>query len=444
MPPECSRSVSDERNEGLTPSQFDTDDRTEFRARVRRWLDANAPRKGAPDDFSSVHLVSATTAEGYEEKERHALEVTRAWQRRRFDAGLACRSWPTEYGGRGAPSWQDDIIAEEQSAYGVSTKALAIALEMAPPVLFQYGTHEQRSRHLPRIVRGDESWCQLLSEPDAGSDLASVSTIAKPVDGGWLVSGQKVWTSGAGSANFALLMARTDRDAPRQAGLSFLAFDMSQPGVEVRPLRQMNGAYHFNEVFIEDVFVPTDALIGTPGGAWTVMRTMLASERSAIGGGTSARSAQQLIALARQLGRTEEPSVRQLVAGAHAREWILDLTTARFRSTPSDAAGPIGKLMYSEHARKSANDAMSLLGASGLANSEISEPWLDRLLFAPGATTRRRHRRDPAQHHRRARTRTPPRTAPLTFDRYRTGGMRQRIRRRTNSHMPPLSTRSSV
>ena len=269
-------------NEGGPPAA-----REEFQAYVRAWFETNAPKKGDPDDFSTVHIVNASTVDEYEAREQHAADVTRAWQRRLFTAGLAGRSWPIECGGHGAPAWQDDVVAAEQSQYGVSTKMFAVALEMLPAVLFAYGTDAQRMRHLPRVVRGEESWCQLLSEPGAGSDLGSVRTLAQPVDGGWSVTGQKVWTSGAGMAEFALLIARSDAAASRRAGISCFVMDMSDPGVTVRPLRQMSGAYHFNEVFLDDVFVPDEGLIGGLGDGWSVLKTMLASERASIGGGTS-------------------------------------------------------------------------------------------------------------------------------------------------------------
>jgi alkylation response protein AidB-like acyl-CoA dehydrogenase len=229
-----------------TPDAQEHEDREAFRRRVRAWLEENAPAKGSPEDFSNVHVVSAGTMAEYRAREEAALERTRAWQRRLFDAGFAGRSWPVEYGGAGAPAWQDDVVAEEQARFGVSTKMLAIALDMLPPVLFAHGTHEQRAHHLPQVIRGEESWCQLLSEPDAGSDLTSVKTLASPVDGGWSVSGQKVWTSGALSSSWALLVARTDRETPGRDGVSCFALAMDQPGVVVRPLRQISGAYHFN------------------------------------------------------------------------------------------------------------------------------------------------------------------------------------------------------
>ncbi len=394
-----------------------------FRARVRAWLEASAPRKGEPGDFSAAHLVSARTPEDYRRREREALAVTMAWQRRLFDAGFAGRSWPPEYGGAGAPAWQDEVVADEQSRYGVSTKMIAVALEMVPPVLFEHGTEEQRAGHLAKVLHGGESWCQLLSEPGAGSDLAGVSTKATAVAGGWSVTGQKVWTSGAGTADFALLLARSEpegrgaawtdeRGAPAtseegrrrlkgapeasgetpsepvagRAGLSCFAVDMRTAGVDVRPLRQMSGGYHFSEVFLDDVFVPARALIGKLGGGWAVLRTMLTSERAAIGGGTSGRAAVQLVALARHLGHTGDPVVRQLLASAYIRERVLDLLQGRVIGGSDVPAGSsITKLLYSEHARRTASDAMQLLGAAGLTSEHPdAAPWPERLLFAPG------------------------------------------------------------
>jgi alkylation response protein AidB-like acyl-CoA dehydrogenase len=358
----------------------------EFRTRVRAWFEASAPVKGGPDDFSSVHIVSASTAEEYRAREQHAVAVTRDWQRTLFEAGLAGRSWPTEYGGQDAPRWQDELVAEEQARFGVSTKMFAVSLEMLPPVLFAFGTDAQRRVHLPRVVRGEEIWCQLLSEPDAGSDLGSARTAAKPVDGGWIVNGQKVWTSGAGGADYALLIARTDPNVAGGGGLSCLALDMSAAGVQVRPLRQMSGGYHFNEVFLTDVFVPAEALIGELGGGLAILRTMLSSERAAIGGGTSARSAAQLIALVRRLGTARDPVVRQTVAAAVIRERILDLVVSRVAAGADvPAGGPVSKLLYSEHARLTAEAATTLVGQGAMLHGDaVSGPWVDRLLFAPG------------------------------------------------------------
>lgn len=360
--------------------------RAEFRSGVEEWFAANAPQKGSPDDFSAIHIVSGNSIAEYHEAEHRALEVSVSWQRRLYEAGFCGRSWPTEYGGQNAPEWQDEEITRIQSRYGVSTKVLAVGLEMLPPVLFAHGSDAQRLRYLPPVVRGEETWCQLLSEPDAGSDLGSAKSFATPVSGGWSVSGQKVWTSGGGTSDFALLIARTDGDTPGMAGLSCFLVDMSQRGVDVRPLRQMSGAYHFNEVFLEDVFVAEDGLVGDLGSARVILRTMLASERAAIGGGTSARAAQQLLQLAVRLGRADDALVRQELAAAYAREKLLNLTQQRMAAGGVvPAGGSVVKLLYSEHARLCANTGSWLLGpAATAAVVPEDQEWWERLLFAPG------------------------------------------------------------
>ena len=241
------------------------DERATFRTEVDAWFAANAPLKGSAEDFSAIHIISGNSIAEYREAEQRALNVSLAWQRELVNAGLSGRSWPADYGGEGAPDWQEDEIAQVKAAYGVSTKVLAVGLEMLPPVLFVHGSHEQRLRYLPLALRGEETWCQLLSEPDAGSDLGSAKSFAAPVTGGWSVSGQKVWTSGAGTSDFALLIARSDRETSGMSGLSCFLMSMRQPGVEVRPLRQMSGAYHFNEVFLQDAFVPEESLVGQLG-----------------------------------------------------------------------------------------------------------------------------------------------------------------------------------
>jgi alkylation response protein AidB-like acyl-CoA dehydrogenase len=363
-----------------------SEDRSQFRAAVEEWFEAHAPRKGSPDDFSAVHIVTAHSVEEYRAAELKALEVSRRWQKTLYSASLSGRSLPPEYGGQGEPAWQDSVIADVQSRYGVSTKVLSVGLEMLPSVLLRFGTEDQRLKHLPEVLNGDQMWCQLLSEPDAGSDLGSAKTFAAPVERGWRVTGQKVWTSGAGTSDFALLIARTDRDARGMAGLSCLIVDMTTEGVDVRPLRQMSGAYHFNEVFLEDVFVSHDGLIGQLSGARAVLRTMLQSERSAIGGGTSARSAGQLIELARHLGRDKEADGRRMLTAAVIREKVLDLTLARIGGRDDmPAGGSITKLMYSEHARLSADAGARILGPATTADTiPEGHAWLDRLLFAPG------------------------------------------------------------
>ena len=253
------------------------------------------------------------------------------------------------------------------------------------------GRARQRDRYLSPIAHGDEVWCQLFSEPDAGSDLPNIKSAATPTDRGWRVNGQKVWNSGAVASDLGAAIVRTEPGSRGRHGLSLMVIDMHAPGVEVRPLRQMSGGYHFSEVFLTDVEVPDDALIGTPGAGWDVARLILQHERSAIGGGTSARSAVQLAALAGDLERQSDPIVRQALAAAHTRERLLDLLLQRLSDGASvPAGGSIVKLLYSEHARLSADAALALLGPQGglrLGDPgavDVATPWIERFLFAPG------------------------------------------------------------
>jgi alkylation response protein AidB-like acyl-CoA dehydrogenase len=380
------------------PKSYDPPDRrgtarseteAEFRTRAHRWLAANAIPRGAAGDFSASHLFTAKTLEEFWAREREVFDQAVAWQRRLYDAGWAGLSGAEEYGGQGLPEWAEVVFAEEQARFGVSTKVLSVGLQMAASVIREHGTDAQRSRYLLPIVRAEEIWCQLFSEPDAGSDLAGIRSQAVTTQGGWTITGQKVWTSGAGVSDLGLLLARTDPASRGRFGLSCFVVPMRSPGVEVRPLREMSGAYHFNEVFISDVDLDRDALIGEEGDGWTVARTMLSSERSAIGGGTSARSVKDLIRTATSLSGPDErpgPLDRQSVAAAYARERVLDLHQQRVREGESGTGvSSIGKLMYSEHARLSSSSALEILGIASVAGQDVrADVWQDRFLFSPG------------------------------------------------------------
>ena len=365
------------------------DEQAVFQAQARRWLETNAIPRGAPGDFSASHLFTAKSLDDYWVREREVFGQAVTWQRRLSDAGWAGLSWPKEYGGQSLPEWTEEVFAGEHARFGVSTKVLSVGLQMVASVLRHHGTEAQRNRYLPPIVRAEEIWCQLFSEPDAGSDLASISSRAIPTTGGWEITGQKVWTSGAGVCDQGLLLARTDASSQGRSGLSCFIVPMRATGVEVRPLREMSGSYHFNEVFLSEVGVPTDALIGSEGEGWTVARTMLSSERSAIGGGTSARSVHDLIRTAKAVASPDErpqPLQRQAVAAAYIRERILDFHMQRVQDgNTGTGAASVGKLMYSEHARLSASTALGIIGMASVAGQDIqSEAWQDRFLFSPG------------------------------------------------------------
>ena len=221
------------------------------------WLDAHAIPKGHPDDFSQGLWTGAYDEATY-------IARCQAWQRTLYDGGWAGITWPKEYGGRGGKPIHQVIFGQEQARYGVSNGAFMISIGMAGPTILAHGTDEQKDRFLPPMLRGDELWCQLFSEPGAGSDLANLTTRAERDGDEWVVTGQKVWTSSPDRARWGMLLARTDRDVPKHRGISYFLLDMASPGIDVRPLRQMTGESHFSEVFLDGVRVPAGNLLAAP------------------------------------------------------------------------------------------------------------------------------------------------------------------------------------
>jgi alkylation response protein AidB-like acyl-CoA dehydrogenase len=261
-------------------ASFDAD---AYRGELRAWLDEHgrdAPRRSvlAPQDDEAV-------------------AARRGWQRQLADAGYVGVTWPVEYGGAGGTPAQRVIVEHELDARGLAGPFDFIGLDMIGPTLLECGSPEQCSRYLRPLLRADETWCQLLSEPGAGSDLAAVSTRARPGDdGSWLVDGQKVWTSFARHAAFGILLARTDPEAPKHKGLTMFIVPMGAAGITVRPLRQITGDAEFNEVFLDGVALSDELRIGPVGGGWKVAVTMLGFERLAVGSGHLATPVGQLAA----------------------------------------------------------------------------------------------------------------------------------------------------
>jgi alkylation response protein AidB-like acyl-CoA dehydrogenase len=238
-----------------------TPEEHEFAEEIKAWLAANVTP--APS-FETI---------------ADEVEFGRRWQARLAQHRWVGIHWPYEYGGRGASPVQVAIFNMEYARSRALQPINRVGINLAGPTLLAHGTDEQRRRWLPGILTAEELWCQLFSEPDAGSDLASLRTRAERVDGGWLLSGQKVWTSYAQFARFGICLARTDPDAPKHRGISYLVVDMDAPGIEVRPLVQITGDAEFNEVFFDRVFVPDDHLVGGLHDGWAVANTTLAHER---------------------------------------------------------------------------------------------------------------------------------------------------------------------
>ncbi len=250
----------------------DTPEQAEYRAQARAWLEANrdqAPaRSGSPEDSAYI-------------------DSRRAWQRKLAEAGLAAVTWPTEFGGRGRGPIEQVTVNQEISRAEVPGILDVIGIGMLGPCLIAHGSEEQKSRHLGPMLHGDEVWCQMFSEPSAGSDLAAVQTRARQSeDGSWTLNGQKVWTTNAQFASFGLLLARTDPDVPKHKGLTMFIVPMDAAGVTVRGLRQISGEAEFNEVFFDDVHLDADAVVGGAGNGWGTALTVLMYERLTIGFGS--------------------------------------------------------------------------------------------------------------------------------------------------------------
>jgi alkylation response protein AidB-like acyl-CoA dehydrogenase len=290
---------------------------TEYRQEVHAWLDehaADAPRRSVltPQD-------------------EQAVRVRRDWQRRLADAGFLGVTWPQEYGGAGGVPAQRVIVEQELDAHGLPGGLDFVGLDMIGPTILACGTPEQCDRFLRPLLRAEEMWCQLLSEPGAGSDLASIQTRAKQQDdGSWLVDGQKVWTSFARHATWGIMLARTDPDVAKHKGLTMFAVPMDSAGLTVRPLRQITGDAEFNEVFIDGLRLPDSARIGGPGEGWKVAVTMLSFERLAVGSGHLSTPVEDLAAhvFALEANRSD-PRVRVRLGQVASELLSLHGTSAR-------------------------------------------------------------------------------------------------------------------
>ena len=314
-----------------------------------------------------------------------------AFLRARYDAGLAWVSFPPGLGGMGAPRSLQQVVDAEFAAAGAPTnqpERIGIGLGMAAPTILRCGTDEQRQRYLRPLWTGEEVWCQLFSEPGAGSDLAALGARATKDGDGWRVSGQKVWTSMAHEARWALLVARTDPDLPKHQGITYFIADMTDPGVEVRPLRQLTGEAEFNEVFLTDVRIPADRVIGAVGDGWRVAQTTLMHERVAIGGGALPREGGAIGLVTRSWRARPEirtPGMHDAVLRAWVDAEAVRLTGERLRQQlAAGQPGPEGsaaKLAYAKLNQDISGLALELLGEPALRYDDYSMRRPDRVDF---------------------------------------------------------------
>jgi alkylation response protein AidB-like acyl-CoA dehydrogenase len=352
-------------------------DEVRFRAEVRTFLEETLPPKGTP---ARVEGNGVTRAKEY--------------QRCLAEAGYAGITWPEEYGGRGLPGRFQRLFDQEVAAFQTPPKALEIGLGMCGPTILAHGTEEQKRTLLPPLLRGEHVWCELFSEPGAGSDLASAQTRAVLDGDTWVVDGQKVWTSGAQHSDFAACLARTDTDRPKHEGLTMLLVDMRVPGISVRPLRQMTGDAHFNEVFLDGVHVPRASVLGEVHDGWRVARTMLAFERNALAamgsGGSGRGGIKALIAEASARGMLARPEIRQRIADLRIRQLVLRYLAGHLkarRGTGGEAA--LLKLAMAQLVQDSADAAAAIAGPAALAwrpDDAKGGRWCAQLLNAPSAS----------------------------------------------------------
>ncbi len=358
----------------------DTPDEAAFRAELRDWL-----ATAVPDELRG-YAFGVHTGD---------LEALRAWSRSLHDAGYAGLTWPTEYGGVGAPLAHQAIFLEESARAEAPPHIGVIGLGMAGPTIIAFGSEEQKARYLAPILSAEEIWCQGFSEPDAGSDLAGVRASARLEGDRFVVDGQKVWSSFAHVADHCILLARSEPASERHEGLTYLIVDMHAPGVEVRPLRQLTGDAEFNEIFLTEVEVPVANVLGEIGGGWQVAMTTLLHERGTLGIALVAQldlALRKLVALARDRGAS--PVQRDAIA----REWIeleaLRLTAYRSLSTiaRTGVPGPEGsilKLQWSEANQRVTSLALDLLGADAAlraANAPYGGWWQQQQLRSRGNT----------------------------------------------------------
>ena len=331
-----------------------------FRAELEGWLRENPAPVGGAGGFAQDDAVRAASAE---------------WQRDFADAGYIAVTYPKAYGGRGGTTRQQAIVGEELAGRGAVIPA-GIGVSMVAPTILAHGTDEQKEQFLLPTLRGDLAWCQLYSEPGAGSDLAGLSTRAERDGDEWIVNGQKVWTTQAHIADYAILLARTDPDQPKHRGITYFLIDMHQPGIEVRPLRQLTGEAHFNEVFLTDARVPHHNVLGDVNGGWGVSMTTLLHERmlmSGTGGGSGGGGGRQgkierMIELAARMGKTSDPVVRQGLADGYIRSQLQRYLGLRLQAARGGPSGPHPSLLKLNNAwlQKRLDDlALSILGPTG-------------------------------------------------------------------------------
>ena len=346
----------------------DTPQEAEFRAKCRAWLEANAELK----------TKKTNSAKNMNVGNKSLLEAAAEWQKKKYDAGWAMIHWPKEFGGIGATPIERIIWAQEESKFNVPKGVYEIGLGMAGPVMMEYATDEQKERYLPPMAEGKEIWCQLFSEPSAGSDVAGLRSKAVQDGENWIVNGQKVWTSGAHFSDFGILVVRHDPSLEKHKGLTFFFVDMKSPGIEVKPIKQLTGGSSFNEVYFNDVVIPDSQRLGEIGDGWKVAITTLMNERLAVGDADGV-DANEAFELAKKHDKDGEQlidnnAVRESIADWYCEASGLKNTKLRTMSALSrgDTPGPEASITKIVSANK-----LQAIGNFGMDSSDMSGMVMD-------------------------------------------------------------------
>ncbi len=365
----------------------DTPEEAVFRAEARAFLKANAQPKGTGRPTLRLGGVDA-----------EAVRKCKAWQAKKTDAGFAGITWPKQFGGRELSPILQVIYNQEEEDFTVPRGVFEIGLGMCIPTMMAYAKPEQLDRYVKPALRGEEVWCQLFSEPAGGSDLAALRTRAERDGDDWIINGQKIWTSGAHLSDFGIIVVRTDPNVPKHEGLTFFFLDMKSPGIEIRPIHQMSGTRHFNEVFFTDVRVPDAQRLGHVGQGWRVSLTTLMNERLAVGD-PARPDVDDLVSLTRSLVIDGQPAIRNAAIRERIAEWhakTQGLKFTKFRTmtalSKGETPGPensIHKLVNASKLQDIASYGMDLMGEAGMViDEDLVAAWgmfQSALLSSPSA-----------------------------------------------------------
>jgi alkylation response protein AidB-like acyl-CoA dehydrogenase len=364
----------------------DTPEEAAYRAQVRTWLEANAPKRAVGDDL---------------EGGGDSMGASRAWQAKKAAAGYAQITWPKEWGGQGGNPIQQVIFNQEEAKHPIPPNPFQIGLGMCVPTVATFADDDTKARFVGPALRGEEIWCQLFSEPSGGSDVAASRTRAVRApdgSGDWLISGQKVWTTGAQFSDFGIVICRTNPDAPKHKGLTMFWVDMHDPGIEVKPIHQMSGGSGFNEVFFTDVRVKDSQRLGAIDDGWKVSLVTLMNERLAVGGASGAGWVQFMEAARNVPGLDGAPALKDQALREKLADWYVQAEglkhtrnrtmTALSRGQTPGPESSIGKIISAVQMQELAHAAVEMLDQYGIINDPTLAPlrgaFQSSLMFAPG------------------------------------------------------------